>query len=228
MGSFDKVHCRNEAEVKAIFAVLEHTQKWKIGELQLPDHIEAEGWKSLSKMLCRALKRGKVDKFDTVHCRTDEEVMVMCDVLGLEKCKYKTWNFLEIHLPDDMGADGWSALSKVVGRGELDTFDRVRCKTNKEVRAMCSVLSLVRRWRILELHLPENMEEDSWTALAKVIRGWRRGRGEVQSLHVKGQAFKIDPPATPTPKSSLSLINIARLQMPDTELRNQALPTISQ
>ena len=90
---------------------------------------------------------------------------------------------------------------------------------------MCSVLSLVRRWRILELHLPDNMEKDSWTALAKVIRGWRRGGGEVQSVHVKGQDFKI---ATPTPKSSLSLINIARLQMPDTELRNQALPTIFQ
>ena len=33
------VHCRNEAEVKTVFAILEHTQKWKIGELQLLGHI---------------------------------------------------------------------------------------------------------------------------------------------------------------------------------------------
>ena len=100
VGGFDKVHCRNEAEMKAVFAILEHKQKWKIGELQLLGHIEVEGWKALSKMLCRALRGGKVDKFDTVHCRTGEEVKAMCDVLGLEKCNRKTWNFLEIHLTE--------------------------------------------------------------------------------------------------------------------------------
>ena len=52
---------------------------------------------------------------------------------------------------------------------------------------MCAVLGLVRKFTIMELYLPDNMDADSWTALTKVTGGWQRS---VETFHVKGSALR--------------------------------------
>ena len=185
MDAFDNVNCRTEEELMAVCNILRLTQEWKIGFFRLPDSMGVESWTALKEVL----GRGKAVCFDPGYCHTDGELKAMCDVLGhaqfWKKCK--TWNYLALHLPTNMGADCWTALTKVVGRGELDLFDRVHCLNNKEVRAMCAVLGLVRKFTIMELYLPDNMDADSWTALTKVTGGWQRS---VETFHVKGSALR--------------------------------------
>ena len=63
----------------------------------------------------------------------------------------------------------------------------VRCKTDEEMKAACTVLGLMKKWKISILHLPNNMGAEGWTALTKeVARG-----GEVQSVCVSKLALRV-------------------------------------
>ena len=57
--------------------------------------------------------------FDSdVHCETDEEVKTLCTVLALAQ----QWRIGELHLPDKMGAESWTAFNEVFCRGKVDTL----------------------------------------------------------------------------------------------------------
>ena len=91
-----------------------------------------------------------------------------------------------LSLPEEMSVESWSELSKVIWKVSLEWFDEIHCKTDEEVKAACTVLGLMKKWEIWNLHLPTNMGAEGWTALTKeVARG-----GEVGTVYVSKSALR--------------------------------------
>ena len=119
-----------------------------------------------------------------VRCTTNnEEVKTLCRVLGLaQQWRISLW----LDLPREMSVESWFELSKVIGKGTVDKFFDVHCKTDEEVKAACTVLGLLKRWNIRGLYLPEKMGAEGWSALTKeVARG-----GEVNVVSVNKLALR--------------------------------------
>ena len=91
-----------------------------------------------------------------------------------------------LYLPDEIGADGLSEVTKMVGRGKVASLyvkDTV-LKTDQEVKRFCTALALAQRWKINWLRLPDNIGADDWAELTKVFK-----RGEVAFLYANKVAF---------------------------------------
>ena len=95
-----------------------YSQEWRIKTLYLPNHIDsAEVWEALSHVA----SSGEVDTFipaSFVTCKTAEEVITLSSALA---CANK-WKIKELHLPKNIGAEGWEALCKVAVEGEVNIF----------------------------------------------------------------------------------------------------------
>ena len=109
----DRVVCSTNEELKTLYIVLGLAQQWRINILSLPREMSVESWSELSKVIMK----GTVDVFCDVNCKTDEEVKAACIVLGL----LKKWKISILHLPNNMGAEGWTVLTKEVARGKAVT-----------------------------------------------------------------------------------------------------------
>ena len=128
----NKVACSTNEEVNTLCIALGLAQRWNVGWLGLPDQMSLESWKELRKVV----GKGAVDKFHIVHCETEEEVMIMCAVLEL----IQKWEIMDLHLPGNMGADGWAALTNLVARGELGnvhvTETALRTGSEQQIRSL--------------------------------------------------------------------------------------------
>ena len=83
----------------------------------------------------------------------------------------KEWRIGRLRLPNNMGAEGWEALNKVVGKGKVDNVNVNKLtlgETDGEVKTLCSVIAFAKQWRVNWLLLPEKMGAESWEALSKV------------------------------------------------------------
>ena len=78
--------------------------------------IGADSWEALSKVS----NKGNVDMVSFYRFGLGvkaEEVKTLCTVLGFAK----QWRITsELKLGDNMGAEGWDALSKVINKGEVN------------------------------------------------------------------------------------------------------------
>ena len=112
----------------------------------------------------------------TLFCMKHEEVKTLCTALALAQ----EWRIKTLYLPNDIASEAesaevWEALSQVADSGKVDTFMPVafvKCETAEEVITLCSALAFANRWKIEELHLPNNIEAEAWEALCKeAVRG---------------------------------------------------------
>ena len=113
-----ELFCEKNEEVKTLCSALALSQEWRIRTLYLPNHIDsAEVWEALSHVA----GSGKVDTFipvTFVKCKTAEEVITLSSALAFAK----QWKIEELHLPKNIGAEGWEALCKVAVKGEVNIF----------------------------------------------------------------------------------------------------------
>ena len=64
-----------DEEVRTLCTVLALAQQWRISSrLFLPREMSVESWSELSKVV----RKGTVDKFGEICCKTDEEVKAAC------------------------------------------------------------------------------------------------------------------------------------------------------
>ena len=54
-----------------------------------------------------------------VYCDTDEEVKTLCAALALAQ----KWRIERLYLPDNMGAESWMVLRKVINKGKVDNVN---------------------------------------------------------------------------------------------------------
>ena len=75
-----EVQCETDEAVKTLCADLALAQKWRIGQLQLPDNMGAEGWEALIKVT----SKGKVDRVTTTEEMIEQRYLEL-ENLVLEK-----------------------------------------------------------------------------------------------------------------------------------------------
>ena len=173
-------------------------KKGKVIQLKIGCWIDGvlEDEKSFSSLIdclsCHGVEEIKIEKVNCMEESSLDRLSSLLSILTLQ-----SWTIDELKI--EKIENPWRHLAKASGQGSIKSltvgrasksvknwvkeevesfkisiaflhFDYgVRCETDEEVKTLCTVLDLAKKWRVDQLLLSYKMGSDGWEALSKVV-----------------------------------------------------------